>query len=531
MIGKVIGTGNGFRGVVNYLLLGKKGDPNPDRVSWVGFRNLLTEDPESVPGLMRATANQSARCKSPVYHYAISWHRDHSPSDELMRDIADATLKDMGLEEHQVLLMAHDDTAHRHVHIIANRVHPETTRAWSNSHDYRRLEVSLRKQAEARGLPYVPGRFNDPEKFSGKGRGPRDGDYQAAVRHGKRVPKSMWSKDDIAALRGLLAPIFTESTSWSDLSAHVAALGLRVALKGQGLIIEGADGFMKLSDLGKAIRLKTLEATFGERFGDFCSRSSSPADGYLQPAAHLLQNITSRFRGSDVYGLPSSGDEASGDGDFVADAVRDRPRKPSRAARTEKPSAADSDDDTPGASLRPQGNPRAAAYQRVRAARADLQKVRLQALTGESSPADLLNAEVRLKAARQELELQLAAPAKPETHAPTHPPEGPVESKRAPGTARPMQTPATSLRASPDARSEAFGALRAARQVQDMAEALFNAGVINEEDLKTAADDVKRASEKLRPHLSLQEQLENDVAAALRATGRKSAPKKGGPSR
>ena len=132
-----------------------------------------------------------------------------------------------------------DDTAHRHVHIIANRVHPETTRAWSNSHDYRRLEVSLRKQAEARGLPYVPGRFNDPEKFCGKGRGPRDGDYQAAVRHGKRVPKSMWSKDDIAALRGLLAPIFTESTSWSDLSAHVDFAALAEAAHHGGAQVFG----------------------------------------------------------------------------------------------------------------------------------------------------------------------------------------------------------------------------------------------------------------------------------------------------
>src|SRR5258708_6228602 len=35
-------------------------------------------------------------------------------------------LKAMGWREHQALLIPHTDTAHPHLHIILNRVHPET---------------------------------------------------------------------------------------------------------------------------------------------------------------------------------------------------------------------------------------------------------------------------------------------------------------------------------------------------------------------------------------------------------------------
>src|SRR5699024_12371386 len=44
--------------------------------------------------------------------------------------VAEGYLGHMGLEEHQALVVAHNDTAHPHVHIAVNRVHPERGKAW-----------------------------------------------------------------------------------------------------------------------------------------------------------------------------------------------------------------------------------------------------------------------------------------------------------------------------------------------------------------------------------------------------------------
>jgi len=179
MIGEVAGIGTGFKGAINYLLLGKKDEPNPDRVAWTQLRNLPTDNPKLAPRLMRATANQSARCAKPLYHLVLSWREDENPTDEMMQSHIDDTLRDLELLDHQAFIAAHKDTKHRHVHLIINRVHPETTKAWSRSMDYARIETSIRRQMEERGLAYVPGRHNDPEKFGLKPRHVKRGEYRS----------------------------------------------------------------------------------------------------------------------------------------------------------------------------------------------------------------------------------------------------------------------------------------------------------------------------------------------------------------
>ena len=146
---------------MRYLIHGPKGSrPHPQRVAFIAARNLLTDNPRAAAQLMRATAAQSVRCKAPVYHFLVSWHHNEAPSLEAMRAVADATCADLGLEEHQRLYVGHDDTEHRHVHVVVNRVHPETGKAWNRRQDYVRIERSLAHQSEAMGLAIVPGRHN-----------------------------------------------------------------------------------------------------------------------------------------------------------------------------------------------------------------------------------------------------------------------------------------------------------------------------------------------------------------------------------
>src|SRR5699024_3189956 len=59
-----------------------------------------------------------------------NWHPQDGPTEEQMRKVAEGYLGHMGLEEHQALVVAHNDTAHPHVHIAVNRVHPERGKAW-----------------------------------------------------------------------------------------------------------------------------------------------------------------------------------------------------------------------------------------------------------------------------------------------------------------------------------------------------------------------------------------------------------------
>ena len=265
MIGKVPAQGKSFRGLIAYLMKGKKKEPTPERVAWTATHNLLVEDPRKAATLMRLTAQKSKRVKTPVYHYVISWRHDENPTDDFMREVADVTSRDLGLEEHQLLFVAHKDTDHHHVHIVANRVHPETGRAWKNSHDYRRIECSLRRQAEAYGMEFVPGRHNEPERFRGRSRGVTDGEQQRNRHLGLReLPR--WDETTRSRHRKLLQEIFAKAGSWEQLEAELDKRGLVIDSKGQGLVIGNESGVMKLSDVGRELRVAALEERFGKAF-------------------------------------------------------------------------------------------------------------------------------------------------------------------------------------------------------------------------------------------------------------------------
>ncbi len=47
-----------------------------------------------------------------------------------MREIAGEAIERMGLTEHQMMIYAHKDTKHPHMHFLINRVHPQTGKAF-----------------------------------------------------------------------------------------------------------------------------------------------------------------------------------------------------------------------------------------------------------------------------------------------------------------------------------------------------------------------------------------------------------------
>ena len=152
MIGKVT-QGKDVAGLSRYLTRTGGGD----HVAWTNTRNLLSTDRTEIAREMRVAAAQSSRCKKPVYHVSLSFSAEDRPTRAQMESACEAVLKDLGLQDHQAWLVAHRDTSHPHVHVMVNRVHPDTGKAWSASHDYRRIESTLRRLEQRWDLVRVPG--------------------------------------------------------------------------------------------------------------------------------------------------------------------------------------------------------------------------------------------------------------------------------------------------------------------------------------------------------------------------------------
>lgn len=139
MIPKLAAKGSSFKGAAAYYLH-DKGASTSERVAWTATVNLATENPEAAWRIMVATAKDQARLKEQagirntgrksadvVLAYSLAWHPDEK--DGLTREemllAAHASIKALGAEHCQALIVAHQDEPHPHVHVILNRVSPE----------------------------------------------------------------------------------------------------------------------------------------------------------------------------------------------------------------------------------------------------------------------------------------------------------------------------------------------------------------------------------------------------------------------
>ncbi|MEN0045688.1 MAG: relaxase/mobilization nuclease domain-containing protein [Bacteroidota bacterium] len=137
MIARIAGRGHSFKGAGLYYLHDKEA-MTTDRVEWTQTRNMYIQDPEAAMNYMAYTAINSDQLKKEagvkmtgrkqergtVYTFSLSWSPDENPDKERMVRAADETLEVLGLQEHQAVIVAHNDTNHPHIHMIVNLVNP-----------------------------------------------------------------------------------------------------------------------------------------------------------------------------------------------------------------------------------------------------------------------------------------------------------------------------------------------------------------------------------------------------------------------
>lgn len=114
MIGKVY-LRKDFYGAVNYVL----SKPQAVLLEASGVRSesarVASQDFELIRSLRPCV-------RTAVWHASISFADADVVSDELIKNVTDDYLTEMGLEDSQYMTVRHFDTLHHHFHIIANRV-------------------------------------------------------------------------------------------------------------------------------------------------------------------------------------------------------------------------------------------------------------------------------------------------------------------------------------------------------------------------------------------------------------------------
>ncbi|HEX6909513.1 MAG TPA: relaxase/mobilization nuclease domain-containing protein [Longimicrobium sp.] len=209
--------------------------------------------------------------RTPVYFFSVSFDIDDPVDEAMMGRVARRTLRDMGLEEHEAVVVAHKDRSHPHLHFIVNRVHPTRFVLWRKWWDYGRMERSLRAQEVELGLRVVPGRHAPVPSLDRTREGHTEG-WQRGARWIKPLPGP--KRGDRAFLQDVTeraAPILAQVRSWAALESGLAEQGLALTVKGGGFRITDGKHQVKASEVGRAFSRYHLEKRFGE-YPDYRAR-------------------------------------------------------------------------------------------------------------------------------------------------------------------------------------------------------------------------------------------------------------------
>ena len=253
-----------FRDLGNYIL-GRTGH-SAGSVLHVGFQNLTTDGTAALE--MEVLASENTRSRNPVFHFILSWREMERPTSEQVDEAVQIALKELELEGCQALWALQGDTENQHVHVMVNRIDPETYRAIQPAGNWtkkaleraaRKIELAQDWQIEQTGrYDVVNGHVVEKEQKAPElTQRARDIEAHTGGQSWERV-----AKQNVGVL-------LKNAASWSELHQGLGELGFSLERKGSGaVLVWRGDGdkvnAVKLSTVDRGSSLKKLEARLGE---------------------------------------------------------------------------------------------------------------------------------------------------------------------------------------------------------------------------------------------------------------------------
>ena len=222
-----------------------------------------TNEIEQVTDEMIVLASQAPRSKNACQHWLISWSEGEEPTQDQIAEAVDIWQKEMGWAGHQLIYVVHDDTANVHVHLIINRVSPETGKIVKPEGRYD-IEPAHRAIARIEALQGWKSEEHSRYQIDKKGKVVRT-QQQIQQPSGKsqdyetRTGAKSIQRQIMEAVKQVLPSVRT----WSELHEKLAEKGILYAKKGSGAVFL-MNGFeFKASSIERKASLSTLVKRFG----------------------------------------------------------------------------------------------------------------------------------------------------------------------------------------------------------------------------------------------------------------------------
>jgi hypothetical protein len=277
-----------FKELIQYVR-GKDGE----RAVHTEFQGISSVKSAAVE--METVAFTNVRCKDPVFHFILSWRELEVPTTEQADEAVQIALKELDLQNCQAIWALQNDTENRHVHVVVNRIHPETGKAIqpAGNWTYKALERAARKIEMAQGW-----------EIEKTGRYHVDENGLEETRMDELEPRISQTARDIEAHTGeksaertgqeIAAPIIREARDWEELHRKLAEQGIAFERKGSGAVLHIGGTVIKASQAGRDISLSKLE----KKLGTYRKRDASVALDTSKPEAIERVNTVPKVKKS-----------------------------------------------------------------------------------------------------------------------------------------------------------------------------------------------------------------------------------------
>jgi hypothetical protein len=301
--------GSSFRRLCKYLTTERDEDTGKPllRGDVVLSDNLAGLDTVAIQ--MEGIAFLNPRCKDALCHYELAWPPGERPTRPQWIECAAHTLKALGYRDHQFMIVAHDDKKHFHIHIMVNKVHPETFKAHTPYRNWLTLDAAVRTLEAKHGWTHTPGPTRWDEEL--KQAVPTSRSERNTLRDARKLPTGAAAKFEHyqdqesfqTYVRREMAPrvrrlLVRCNVNWDDLHILLSKAHLRLE-KGEagGYTVLATDHNIrvKASDVfrhnfaGKVNRQTTETA-----LGPWTPASKSLQQGAPHPAQPSERNVTLR---------------------------------------------------------------------------------------------------------------------------------------------------------------------------------------------------------------------------------------------
>jgi hypothetical protein len=292
------------KGLVTYL---RKGDQQ-SRVEFVHFDgfNLASDQEQDIDVAtleMAALADANPRCANPLLHAMVSWPEDERPTEKQAQEAVAIVLAELGADGLQHIYAAHVDTQNFHLHIVVNRIDPESEKP-------RRLNNGFHQEALLRAsarIDSVQG-WSRPKKAiydlteSGEAvrrdaqRDPARPSIPAGL-HDQEIKTG--TKSAVRIAQEQVADILLSAESWPQLHTSLSAIGARYEKKGSGALVWISNQPVKASSVSRRAALGEM----AKRLGEYEPAANSPdqAARHIPPVAQPINATAAALSWSEYH--------------------------------------------------------------------------------------------------------------------------------------------------------------------------------------------------------------------------------------